>query len=90
MLNTLGPDFGYFSNGKERWIIAKPKQERQRERSILGNGINITVKAKIHLVAAISSREYREDFVSEKVSDWVSEVVQLAKFAERRGTGMLC
>ena len=42
------------------------------------------MKAKIHLVAAISSREYREDFVSEKVSDWVSEVVQLAKFAERR------
>ena len=48
------------------------------------------VKAKIHLVAAISSREYQEDYVSEKVSDWVSEVVQLAKFAERRGTGMLC
>ena len=52
--------------------------------------INIRVKAKIHLVAVISSREYQEDYVSEKVSDWVSEVVQLAKFAERRGTSMLC
>ena len=42
------------------------------------------MKAKIHLVTAMSS------YVSEKVSDWVSEVVQLAKFAQTRGTGMLC
>ena len=46
-------------------------------------------KAKIHLVAAISSREYQEDYISE-VSDWVSEVVKLAKFAQKRGTVMLC
>ena len=42
------------------------------------------MKAKIHLVAAMSS------YVSKKVSDWVSEVVQLAKFAQTRGTDMLC
>ena len=27
MLSTLGPDFGYFSNGKKRWIIAKPNKK---------------------------------------------------------------
>ena len=27
MLSTLSPDFGYFSNGKERWIIAKPNKK---------------------------------------------------------------
>ena len=86
MLSTLGPDFGYSSNGKKRWIIAKPNKKEVFKETV----INITIKAKIHLVAAISSREYQEDYVSEKVSDWVSEVVQLAKFAERRGTGMLC
>ena len=26
-LSTLGPDFGYFSNGKKRWIIAKPNKK---------------------------------------------------------------
>ena len=31
-LSTLGPDFGYFSNGKEWWIIAKPdKKESVKE-----------------------------------------------------------
>ena len=48
------------------------------------------MKANIHLAAAISSREYQENYISEKASDWVSEVVQLAKFAQTRGTGMLC
>ena len=48
------------------------------------------MKAKIHLVAAISSREYQEDYICTKVSDWVSEVVQLEKFAQTRSTGMLC
>ena len=26
-LSTLGPDFGYFSNGKKCWIIAKPNKK---------------------------------------------------------------
>ena len=90
MLSTLGPDFGYFSNGKKRWIIAKPNKKDSVKEIFKEKVINITMKAKIHLVAAISSWEYQEDCVSEKVSDWVSEVVQLAKFAQTRGTGMLC
>ena len=40
------------------------------------------MKAKIHLVAAMSS-------YVRKVSDWVSEVVQLAKFAQTRGRDLL-
>ena len=43
--------------------------------------INITVEGKKHLGAVIGSREYLHEYVSEKVSDWVSEVVQLAEFA---------
>ena len=26
-MSTLGPDFGYFSNGKNCWIIAKPNKK---------------------------------------------------------------
>ena len=90
MLSTLGPDFGYFLNGKERWIIAKPNKKDSVKEIFKETIINIAVKAKIHLVAAISSREYQEDYICTKVSDWVSEVVQLEKFAQTRSTGMLC
>ena len=90
MLSTLGPDFGYFSKGKERWIIAKLNKKDSVKEIFKETVINIAVKAKIHLVAAISSREYQEDYICTKVSDWVSEVVQLEKFAQTRSTGMLC
>ena len=89
-MSTLGPDFGYFSNGKERWIIAKLNKKDSVKEIFKETVINIAVKAKIHLVAAISSREYQEDYICTKVSDWVSEVVQLEQFAQTRSTGMLC
>ena len=90
MLSTLGPDFGYFSNSKERWIIAEPNKKDSVKEIFKETVINIAVKAKIHLVAAISSREYQEDNICTKASDWVSEAVQLEKFAQTRSTGMLC
>ena len=34
-----------------------------------------------HLGAVIGSREYLEEYVSEKVSNWVNEVAKLAEFA---------
>ena len=40
--------------------------------------INITVEGQKHLSAVIGTRKYRDDYLSEKVSEWVSEVVQLA------------
>ena len=47
-----------------------------------GMEINIIVEGKIHRGAAIGSREYQEEFVSEEVSDWLNEVVKLAWFAQ--------
>lgn len=81
MLSTLGPEFGYFPNDKKCWIIAKPDKEERVKEVFKETDINITVEGKKHLGAAIGSREYLDEYVSEKVSDWVSEVVQLAEFA---------
>ena len=62
MLITLDPDFGYFSSGKKWWIITKPDKEEC--------GIRITMEGKNHLRAAISSRGYVDEYVSEKVLIW--------------------
>ena len=32
-------------------------------------------------MAAISSREYLEEYVSEKVSNWINDIAKLAEFA---------
>ena len=39
------------------------------------------MEGKKHLGLPIGSRKYLDEYVSEKVSHWVSEVVQLAEFA---------
>ena len=43
--------------------------------------INVTVEGQKHLGAVIGSREYLEEYVSEKVTNWVSEITKLAEFA---------
>ena len=43
--------------------------------------VNVTVEGQKHLGAVIGSREYLEEYVSEKVTNGVSEVTKLAEFA---------
>ena len=43
--------------------------------------VSITVEGKKHLGAAIGSQVYLDEYVSEKMSHWVGEVVQMAEFA---------
>ena len=42
--------------------------------------INETVQGQGHLGAAIGSREYVEEYVNDKVTDWISEITKLAEF----------
>jgi len=43
--------------------------------------VNVTVEGQKHLGAVIGSREYLEEYVSEKVTNWVREITKLAEFA---------
>ena len=43
--------------------------------------INKTVQGQRHLGAAIGSREYVEEYVDDKVTNWISEITKLAEFA---------
>ena len=80
-LNTLGPNLGYFPKDEKCWIIVKPEKEESVREVFHGTDINITVHGQKHLGAALGSREYMEEYVNEKVSNWVNEVTKLAEFA---------
>ena len=43
--------------------------------------INVTSEGHKHLGAVIGLQEYQKEYVDEKVSEWVSEIAQLAEFA---------
>ena len=65
-LSTLGPDFGYFPNDRKCWIIAKPAKEESVREAFKDTSINVTVQGQKHLGVSIGSREYLEEYVSEK------------------------
>ena len=81
VLSTLGPDFGYFPNDRKCWIIAKPAKEESVREAFKDTSINVTVQGQKHLGAAIGSREYLEEYVSEKVTNWINDIAKLAEFA---------
>ena len=43
--------------------------------------INVTIEGHKHLGEALGSRSFLEEFVGEKVDEWVNEVTKLADFA---------
>ena len=68
-------------NDKKCWIITKPDRENIVKEAFKGTAINVTVQGHRHLGAAIGSREYVEEYVNDKVANWISEITKLAEFA---------
>ena len=46
-----------------------------------GTAINISTEGQQHLGAVLGSRKHLEDYVEEKVEDWISQTVRLVEFA---------
>ena len=68
MFSTLGPHFGYFSNGKERWIIAKPNKKDSVKEVFKETVINIRVKANTY--SDTSGRDDKLTGVSGGLHQW--------------------
>ena len=73
-LTTLGPDFGYFPNDRKWWTITKPDKEESVREPFKDTSINVTVQGQKHLGAAVVSREYLEEYVSEKLTKLINDI----------------
>ena len=71
-LNTFNPDFRYFPNTKRYWIIPKADNEARIKEVFKDTVVNVTVQGQKHLSA---------EYVSGKVTNWISKVTKLAEFA---------
>ena len=80
-LTAIGPDFEYFPNAKKCWITVKPEREESARELFQSTAINVTTEGHKDLGEVIGSREYQKDYVDGKVTEWVSEIVKLAKIA---------
>ena len=53
-----------------------------KARAVFGaTAINITTEGHKHLGTALGSRSYFEEYVGEKVEDWVNQITKLTEFA---------
>ena len=58
MLNTIGPEYGYYPNAGKSWLILKEYNLEVAEKVFSGNGLNVTVEGKGHLGAAVGTRSF--------------------------------
>ena len=80
ILWAIGPDFVYYTNGKICWVIAKLDREIIEKEAFKETAVNVTVQGQRHLGAVIGSPEYVEEYVNDKVANWISKITKLAEF----------
>ena len=80
-ITTVGPKYGYFPNSSKSHLVVKPEFEESAKSIFEGTNIHITTGGTRHLGAAIGSKEFKEEFVADKVKSWIEEIQTLAEIA---------
>ena len=81
-LQDLGSLYGYYPNTLKTWLIVTPAYLLDARRLFEGTGVQVTVEGRHHLGAALGSRFFTEQYVSEKVDSWSCCVAKLSDIAK--------
>ena len=82
MLCEIGPLYGYFPKASKTILILKDSALLPHAKMLFADsGLKIICDGQRHLGAVIGSEAFRTKYVSEKVSKWVQDVVELSKIA---------
>ena len=77
----LGPKIGYYAKASKSWLIVKPHHLEETNDMFKDSGLNITTQGCRHLGAVIGSNEFKNEYVSERVAEWVTELSKLSVIA---------
>ena len=80
-LSSLGPLYGYYPNASKTFLVVKNEDEESAKDIFMGSGVTITTQGKKHLGVALGSAEFVEEFVSNKVKEWMDELHKLTTVA---------
>jgi hypothetical protein len=81
ILNEEGPGMGYLPNAKKCWLITKTDKEELARTVFAGTAVNISSQGQRHLGAVLGNQDFFEEYVNDKVEEWVREVTKLSEFA---------
>ena len=83
-LTTHGPKYGYFPKAVKTAVLVKEEKMSEAITMFQNSGITITCDGRRCLGAALGGDGFQNQFVSAKISQWVSEVEKLAQIAKTR------
>ena len=79
----LGKDYGYYVKPSKSWLIIKdPGKETEARALFEDTPIQITTDGKRHLGAAIGTNDFKEEYVSNMVTEWVRQIRTLTAIAK--------
>ena len=81
-LERVGPDYGYYVNSAQSWLIVKEEHLTDVTNIFENTGVQITKEGHRNLGAALGTRSFTEEYVSKQVQMWVDKVKQLATNAQ--------
>ena len=81
-LTTHGPKYGYFPKAVKTAVLVKEEKMSEATTMFQNSGITITCDDRRCLGAALGGDGFQNQFVSAKISQWVSEVEKLAQIAK--------
>ena len=80
-LVDMGPLFGYYPNASKTYLVVKPEHEETAREAFADTDVNITTQGKRHLGAALGSKTFTEEYVSQKVQEWTRQILKLSEVA---------
>ena len=80
-LCRLGPKFAYFPEGSKSYIIVR-ENAKERVQTIFDNTkIKIATDGQRHLGAVIGTANFKQNFMKEKINQWIQKLRILSKIA---------
>ena len=83
LLNTEGPQLGYFPEASKSWLVVKPSFENEAKQIFLGSGVKITSEGRKYLGSPIGNKSFVDSFVSDLVADWKKELLDLTEICKQ-------
>ena len=81
-LCKLSPKFAYCSEANETWLNVKNNFYDIANTTFKSTKTNVTSNGKKHLGVVISSKSYKEDYMNEKIDQWIKDVKLLSEIAK--------
>ena len=81
VLCSVGPKYGYYPLASKTILIVKEAQKDKAIEIFEGTGVTITTEGERHMGAVIGSEDFKQKFVENKISKWISDIEVLAEIA---------